>query len=179
MLSLEPLGLDSVMLDEARAYLRVDATGDDPSLTTAMLAAVGHAENFTRTTLLQRTVREMMSAGTGWQTLRAVPVQTVTSATGIPAEGPRFAMTADAWEAKISSRGDAYVRIFRPGIAGRVEVACVAGLVTEWADLPEVLRLGVLRLTAHYYAHRDAAVDAGPPAAARALLLPWRRMRLA
>ena len=68
MLSLEPLGLDSVMLDEARAYLRVDATGDDPSLTTAMLAAVGHAENFTRTTLLQRTVREMMSAGTGWQT---------------------------------------------------------------------------------------------------------------
>ena len=43
MLSLEPLGLDSVMLDEARAYLRVDATGDDPSLTTAMLAAVGHA----------------------------------------------------------------------------------------------------------------------------------------
>lgn len=178
MLSLDPLGLDSSMLDEARAYLRVEDGMEDSSISAALLAAIGHAENFTRAVLIRRSAREIISAATGWQVLHVAPVQSVSGVTGIPAEGASFPLAPDAWEAKIGSRGEAYVRIIQPGSAGRAEVACVAGLATDWASLPEALRLGLLRLTAHFHAHRDAPDAAGPPAAALALLLPWRRMRL-
>ncbi len=178
MLSLDPLGLDSIMLDEARAYLRVENGEDDPSLSSALLAAIGHAENFTRAILIRRSAREIISASTGWQILQAAPVQAVSGVIGIPAEGASFALVSDAWEAKIGSRGEAYVRILQPGSAGRAEIVCVAGLAADWASLPEALRLGLLRLTAHFHAHRDAPDAGAPPAAALALLLPWRRMRL-
>jgi uncharacterized phiE125 gp8 family phage protein len=178
MLSLDPLALDSAMLDEARAYVRVDTAEEDPSLGAALLAAIGHAENFTRTILIRRTACETISAASGWQILQVAPVYAVSGVTGIPAEGASFGLATDAWEAKIGSRGEAYVRILQPGSAGRVEIGCIAGLAADWASLPEALRLGLLRLTAHFHAHRDAPDAAGPPAAALALLLPWRRMRL-
>jgi uncharacterized phiE125 gp8 family phage protein len=178
MLSLDPLSLDSAMLDEARAYLRVETVEEDPSLSSALLAAIGHAENFTRAVLVRRTAREMISASSGWQILQVAPVQSVVSVTGIPAEGATFMLAADAWEVKIGSRGEAYVRIMQPGSAGRAEITCIAGLAADCAALPEGLRLGLLRLTAHFHAHRDAPDAGGPPAAALALLLPWRRLRL-
>lgn len=178
MLSLDPLGLDGAMLDEARAYLRVEDGADDPSLSSSLLAAIGHAEKFTRAVFIRRTAREIISASSGWQILQVAPVQTVSGVSGIPAEGASFPLAADSWEAKIGSRGEAYVRILQPGSAGRAEIVCVAGLAADWATLPEALRLGLLRLTAHFHAHRDAPDAAGPPAAALALLLPWRRMRI-
>jgi hypothetical protein len=98
---------------------------------------------------------------------------------GIPAEGASFGLAASAWEAKISSRGEAYFRVLEPGSAGRAEVSLSVGLSANWAALPESLRLGLLRLTAYFYNNRDASDDAGPPAAALALLLPFRRMQLA
>ena len=156
MLSLDPLGLDSIMLDEARAYLRVEDGEDDPSLSSALLAAIGHAENFTRAIIIRRSAREIISASTGWQILQVAPVQSVSGVTGIPAKGASFALAPETWEAKIGSRGEAYVRILQSGSAGRAEIACLAGLAADWAGLPEALRLGLLRLTAHFHAHRDA-----------------------
>jgi uncharacterized phiE125 gp8 family phage protein len=178
MLSLDPLGLDSIMLNEARAYLRVDDGAEDPTILPALLAAIGHAEQFTGQVLLRRNAREILEARADWQILQAVPAQSISGVTGIPAEGGAFALATNAWEAKIGSRGEAYVRIIQPGSAGRIEVVAAAGIAASWADLPESLRLGLLRLTAHFHAHRDAPDDAGPPAAALALLRPWRRMRL-
>jgi uncharacterized phiE125 gp8 family phage protein len=170
MLGLEPLSLDGAMLDEARAYLRFDSDQEDTTLPGALLAAIGHAETFTRSILLRRVARETVIASSGWQALHAAPVQAVTGVTGIPAEGATFQLAADAWEAKIGSRGEAYVGILRPGSAGRAEIACIAG--------PEALRMGLLRLTAHFHGVRDAPEASAPPASALALLLPWRRVRV-
>jgi uncharacterized phiE125 gp8 family phage protein len=108
-----------------------------------------------------------------------MPVQSIAGVTGIPAEGASFELAASAWEAKISSRGEAYFRVLQPGIAGRAEISLIAGLSADWVSLPESLRLGLLRLTGHFYNNRDASNDVGPPAAALALLLPFRRMQLA
>jgi uncharacterized phiE125 gp8 family phage protein len=178
MLSLDPLGLDSVMLAEVRAYVRVDAGTDDNVLAACAVAAVEHAEQFTRQILIRRGAKDMVTTGSGWQILQAMPVQSIEGVTGIPAEGASFPMAASAWEAKISSRGEAYFRVLQPGIAGRAEVSLIAGLSANWASLPESLRLGLLRLTAYFYNNRDASDDAGPPAAAMALLLPFRRIQL-
>ena len=98
MLSMEPLGLDSVMLDEVRAYLRVDADMDDSALAAAILAAIGHAEQFTRQALLRRAGTEIVTAGSGWQVLQTLPVHAITNVTGIPADGATFALAASAWE---------------------------------------------------------------------------------
>jgi uncharacterized phiE125 gp8 family phage protein len=166
------------MLDEAKAYLRLESDDQDASLGAIILAAISHAECFTGQMLIRREVRQIFSAGSGWRTLSAFPVTSVGGVTGIPAEGASFALDPSAWEAKIGSRGEAHVRVLQPGSAGRVEVAAQAGLVAGWDDLPEVLRLALLRLVGHFYAHRDASDDAGPPAAVAALLRPWRRVRV-
>ena len=176
MLSLDPLGLDGAMLDEARAFLRVDPAEEDPSLAAAIRAAIVHAEHFTRTVLIRRPARETICASSGWHGLCLAPVVAVTGVTGISLEGVRAVLPPDAWLTKPGSQGEAYVRILSAGTASQAEIACIVGLSECWADLPESLRLGILRLAAHFHSHRDAACDAGPPAAARALLLPWRRM---
>lgn len=178
MLSSQALGLDSVMLDEVRSYLHIDDDITDPALGAIFLAAVNHAEGFTRQAILQRPFTQVLSAGSGWQKLAAAPVVEIVSATGIPADGAPFVMPEGSWQYDIDPHGDAAVRIRRAGIAGRVEFRFVAGMVADWAALPEALRLAILRLTGYLYNARDAANDAGPPASVAALLQPWRRMQL-
>jgi len=108
MLSHDALGLDSGMLDEARAYLRVEPDAEDASLGAILIAAISHAEQFTGQMLIRRKLRQTISAGTGWQRLSATPIQSVLSATGIPADGAAFALADNAWQAEIDRNGDAH-----------------------------------------------------------------------
>lgn len=182
MTDIDPLGLDSEMLSGAKAYLRLEHDDDDGDNDAALgglvLAAVAYAEQFTGRILLAREVRDVVSAGSGWLILSQFPVRAVTSITGIPAEGSTFVLNAAEWEVKTSSYGEGYVRVPQPGIAGRLEIAYQAGLAADWDGLPDALRLGLLRLIAHFYAHRDAADGGAPPDAVMALLRPWRRVRV-
>jgi uncharacterized phiE125 gp8 family phage protein len=178
MLSRQALTLDGVMLDEAKAYLRLEQDEDDPSLGAILLAAIGHAESHVGQMLITRNVSEIRAVSSFWQRLTASPVVSFTSVTGIPAEGATFVMPTTNYSTEIDSAGEGHFRITQPGSAGRVEIAYRAGLADSWAELPEALRLGILRLAGHLFAHRDAADDAGPPAAVLALLRPWRRVRL-
>ena len=178
MLSIDPLGLDGVMLDEAKAYLRLEQDDEDASLAAIMLAAIGHAERFTGQVLVQRGVREIRGVTSSWQRLSAAPVVAFTSVTGIPAEGATFVVPVTGYSTEIDSHGEGHFRITQRGSAGRVEIAYQAGLAADWAALPESMRLGILRLAGHLHAHRDGRDDTGPPAAVAALLRPWRRVRL-
>ena len=85
----------------------------------------------------------------------------------------------EAYAIDIDAGGDGWVRLTAPVAVSRLLVGYHAGLSPDWSSLPEALRQGIVRLVAHGYAHRDAADDAGPPAAVAALWRPWRRMRLA
>ncbi len=178
MLSSDALGLDGVMLDEAKAYLRLESDEDDAPLGAIILAAINHAERFTAQMLIRRGVREIRSVTSLWQRLTATPVAAFTSLTGIPAEGTTFVVPVTGYSTEIDSHGEGHFRVTQPGSAGRVEVVYQAGLADNWAALPEALRLGILRLVGHLYAHRDACDDDGPPEAVAALLRPWRRVRL-
>ncbi len=178
MLSLSPLSLDSAMLDEARAFLRIDQECDDPSLETILLAAIRHAEEFTGQLLIRRAVQQILPSSSQWQKLSVAPVVSVDALIGIPADGARFPIDPAHYTARIDGSGDGYVSVRRPGAAGRVEIEYTAGLSPSWDTLPESLRLGILRMTGYLFAHRDDPADAGPPAAVAALLRPWRRIRL-
>lgn len=178
MLMRDALGLDGAMLDEVKAYLRLENDEEDAPLGAILIAAIGHGEAYLNQMLIVRTVRQTLPVTDRWQRLAATPVSSVTQVLGLPAEGAAFALGPGSYGVDIDSSGDGWVRTLQPGSAGRIEVSYTAGMASEWSGLPEALRLGLLRLVGHFYAHRDAPVDAGPPPAVAALLRPWRRMRL-
>ena len=178
MLSRDALSLDGVMLDEAKAYLRLESDDEDAALSAIVLAAIAHAESYTAQMLLRRSVGEVRGVSSVWQRLTASPVVTFTGVTGIPAEGVTFPVPITGYSTEIDSNGEGHFRVTQPGSAGRVEVVYRAGLADSWAELPEALRLGILRLIGHLYANRDSSADTGPPEAVSALLHPWRRMKL-
>jgi hypothetical protein len=59
--------------------------------------------------------------------------------------------------------GEGWIRVTAAGEATRVRVTYRAGLAAEWSAAPEALRLGIVRLAAHFYTHRDAAEGGAPP----------------
>jgi uncharacterized phiE125 gp8 family phage protein len=178
MITRAPLTLDSAMLDETRAYLRIESEEEDPALGGIILAALGHAEAFLNLVLLRRTVTEVLGASTTWSRLGATPVLAISGVSAPSVPGPAALLPPDRYAVDIDGSGDGWVRITDATHGGRIEVSYTAGLASDWASLPEALRLGVLRLAGYLHGHRDGAGDPGPPAAVAALLNPWRRFRL-
>ena len=158
--------------------MRLEPDNDDPLLAALAVAALSHAEAFTRQIFLRRAVTERLTVSSSWQRLGATPVTAITSMVGLPAEGASFALPVHAYMIDIDLNHDGWVRVMEPGIAGRIDVTYQAGMAANWDALPEPLRLATMRLLGHLHAVRDDPDDKGPPAAVAALLRPWRRMRL-
>jgi uncharacterized phiE125 gp8 family phage protein len=169
MVTLAPLVLGDDALSDVRAYLRIEQDEEDPLLLALIGSALRHAETFTGQVLIARSGTASVKASRDWQRIPATPVRAITSITDLP---------VGSYTMDIDANGDGWVRVNQPGSAARVEVNFTAGLATDWASLPEPVRLAIVRLTAHLHVSRDGADDAGPPAAVAALLRPWRRMRL-
>ncbi len=178
MLTIQPVALTVDAVDAAKTYLRLESDEEDSTNAALVAAALVHAEGYLGQLLIERDVVERLPVSSAWQRLGATPVRSVSSVTGIPAEGASFALAANTYKLDINRHHDGWVRFTAPGSAGRADVAYRAGLVPGWPDLPEAISVAVLRIAAHLHAHRDAADDAGPPAAVVSLLRPWRRMRL-
>jgi uncharacterized phiE125 gp8 family phage protein len=168
-------------LTELKDWLGIASPSDDTQLASLLRAAIEHCEDFTGLMPLEQTCEEVLAVQSGWQILNARPVQAITQAQGIPAEGARFALAVDAYAIDLTADGAGRVRVISPGGAGRVAVRYTAGLATSWSALPEALRHGILRLAASQYRAResDGLATAAPPAAVAALWRPWRRMKLA
>jgi uncharacterized phiE125 gp8 family phage protein len=162
-----------VSLAELKAYLRIEHGDEDALLAGLVRTAGGLCEAFTGQVLLVETRSVHVAIDGEWHRLTPSPARRVMGAWVVAEDG---AETATDFDAQIDCGGDAWVRI--SGEPGRARVAVEAGMAADWNGLPEPLRQGIVRLAAHLHAHRDAADDAGPPAAVAALWRPWRRMRL-
>lgn len=157
-----------VSLGEVKAYLRIDGAEEDALLAGLVRTAAALCEAFTGQVLIAEARSETVAADGEWHRLAATPVRSF--------EGAFIGEDAAAFDSLTDASGDGWVRL-----SGSVpaRVAVEAGIAADWNGVPEPLRQGIVRLTAHLYANRDAAGDAGPPAAVAALWRPWRRMRLA
>lgn len=173
-----PAEVPGAALDELKAWLGVRTSADDGALIALLRAALETCEAFTGSVPLALTAEEVLPAGADWRPLASRPVTSIFGLDGIPAEGARFALDADAYEIDIDADGTGRVRVTSQGSAGRVAVRFTAGLAPAWELLPDAVRHGVIRLAAHHWRERDSASDAGPPAAVAALWRPLRRMRL-
>ena len=167
-------------LGELKQWLALTGSREDAALERLIGAALELCEGFTGQLPLEATCEEILGVPAGWQPLATRPVQAIVAVEGIPAEGARFALAADAYAIELDSDGGARVRVTNAGAAGRIAVRFVAGLAPDWNGLPGSLRHGVIRLAAHQHRARESnAADPVPPAAVTALWRPWRRMRLA
>jgi uncharacterized phiE125 gp8 family phage protein len=174
-----PPVLPPAALGELKDWLGISTAMDDAPLAVLLRAALDLCEDFTGRMPVQATCEEVLNIAGGWQRLATQPVQAIVSVEGIPAEGPRFALAADAYELDLDADGGGLVRVERQGTAGRIAVRFVAGLAPDWAGLPEALRHGMIRLAAHQHRAREGdGPNPLPPAAVAALWRPWRRMRL-
>lgn len=174
-----------VSLAEAKAYLRVEGPEEDALIVGLVRTAAELCEAFTGQLLLRRAVTETIAADGEWHRLTGFPVIWVDGVDALAADGSTETLDDDeSWAASFGIGGTGMVgvlaglRLASGAAAERAIVRYRAGLAEDWNGVPEPLRQGMLRLVAHLHAHRDAADDAGPPAAVAALWRPWRRMRL-
>lgn len=176
-----PATLAPAALAELKDWLGITTPGDDAQLQALLRAALDLCERFTGAVPLQQVCEAVLPAAQGWQTLGSRPVQSITQVQGIPADGARFGLPVTDYALDITADGEGRITVFNPGSAGRIAVRHTVGLATDWTQLPDALRQGVLRLAAHQYRQRETegAVAAVPPAAVAALWRPWRRLRLA
>lgn len=163
---------------EAKAYLRIAGGDEDALLTRLVTAAAEACELDTGLVLLTRNFSDVVKVGGGWRRLTRIPVRAILGVEALAADGSVAALPVESYEIDIDARGEGRVRVERAGGALRTRVSYRAGLAAEWEAAPHALRQGVVRLAAHFYAHRDSARDSAPPAAVAALWRPWRRLRI-
>jgi uncharacterized phiE125 gp8 family phage protein len=162
-----------VSLAECKAYLRIERDDDDAVLAGLLRTATGLCEAFVGQLLMVRAAEQRLAPCGDWQRLRALPMRRVLAVLDGEA-----ALPAEAYEADVSVDGLGWVRLLVPADLAMPRVRFEAGLAESWNDVPEPLRHGIVRLTAHLFTHRDAAEAGPPPAAVAALWRPWRRLSL-
>lgn len=163
-------------LEEAKAYLRLNGSGEDALLGRMIETATTLCEAFTGAVLVRRECVETIAAERRWQRLMHAPVVAITTVEAVSASGEAEALPADAYAIDIDATGTGWVRLTQAGGATRLRVTCRAGLVEAAGEVPAPLAQGVVLLAAHLFDRRET--PGAPPAAIAALWRPWRRMRL-
>ena len=172
-----PPAVIAAAVAEVRALLRLEGAGEQALLERLAATAIALGEAFTGTLFVRRTMEDVLSGGSAWQLLRAMPVSAIAGVAGLPADGPPYLLPTAGYAIDIDAEGRGWVKVSAPGAAGRLAVTYTAGLSPDWVGLPAPIAQGVVALAAHLFADRETARQ--PPAAVAALWRPYRRMRLA
>jgi uncharacterized phiE125 gp8 family phage protein len=182
--------IEPVTLDEARAYVRMDDTGEDALLATLITAARLHVESVTGQALLSQGWRLVLDC---WPGDRAVPlpVAPALSLTAITVYDAADAATVLPLAGVLLDGKGAPPRLFlpaslTPGVVLRerqgLEIDYVAGYGADAADVPADLRQAVLLLVGYWFENRDAVAIAGSGALAPSgfdlMVAPYKAVRL-
>ncbi len=170
MLRPEPYAAGADALDAAKTYLRVDTDTDDATIAALTGAALAQAESYVGELLIERNCAETLDASARWARLGAVPVASITD---VRRASDNALLAAIDYEIDIASDGTGKVRLLTT-TPQRVRIAYRAGRFANWGAIAEPVRLGIVRLVAHWYAGRDATEAEALP---RFVAEHWRAAR--
>ena len=165
-------------LAELKQWLAITTTHDDALLGHLIASAHSMCQRFTGIFPLQTTVAETVMASSDWRELAGRPVMMVRGVVALSLYGvPRVLDPADFEIDQVRSGGIRF-RLARPCAEPRIEIKYDAGMVSDWSQLDDGLRHGIIRYAADQYRQRDRPDNDKPPSAVSALWRPWREVRL-
>lgn len=166
-----------VPLGELKAFLRVETDVEDALLAGMLRSAQATIEAWVGQLLVRREIVEEGQVRDGCVRLSLGPVEAIFSVARREADGTFSELSDDQWTELLSGGSRASIRL-QGAAAGRVRVRYRAGIAEHWNEVPEPLRLAVMRTAAHAFANRDSSEDAGVPPVVRQLLASWRSIRM-
>lgn len=182
--------LEPVALDDAKAWLRIDAADEDQLLSALIVSARMTLEAYTRRFFVTQSWRMTLDAWPaptmrrGTLHLPFAPFQSVVAIRVYNAAGVAQTLDAGGYRAPWASDRGRISFADAPPAPGRttdgIEIDVVAGYGDQATHTPEPLRRAILALVAHWHENRgDQPPDAATlPTLVGALAKPFRRERL-
>jgi uncharacterized phiE125 gp8 family phage protein len=182
--------VEPITLAEAKAHLRVDASGEDSLIQSLIMASRLHIEAALDLALITQSWRHQRDV---WPPSRVLilplrPIQSLTAvtlhdddATSRALNASDFVVDGHANPARLVWRGNGAVPAAGI-IANGIEIDIVAGYGDAATDVPQPIRQALLLLIAHWYENREpveiGATATTIPASVSELLMPYRRRQL-
>lgn len=182
--------VEPITLAEAKAHLRVDASGEDSLIQSLIMASRLHIEAALDLALITQSWRHQRDV---WPPSRVLilplrPIQSLTAvtlhdddATSRTLDVGDFVVDGHANPARLVWRGNGAVPAAGI-IANGIEIDIVAGYGDAATDVPQPIRQALLLLIAHWYENREpveiGATATTIPASVSELLMPYRRRQL-
>ncbi len=182
--------VEPITLAEAKAHLRVDASGEDSLIQSLIMASRLHIEAALDLALITQSWRHQRDA---WPPSRVLilplrPIQSLTAVTLHDDDASSrtldvgdFVVDGHANPARLVWRGNGAVPAAGV-IANGIEIDIVAGYGDAATDVPQPIRQALLLLIAHWYENREpveiGATATTIPASVSELLMPYRRRQL-
>jgi len=165
--------VEPLQLAEVKLYLRVEQETEDALLTSLIAVAREAAEAFTGRSLITQSLRQRVYAPVcGIVSLLKGPVQSIQTVEAVHAGE---AVTLDPETYRLHGSRNLLQLLTLP-YAEEIVVTYVAGYGDASADVPSLIRQGMLQHIALMYENREASPAV--PELARALYQPYREMRL-
>ena len=176
-------GLEPVSLSEARAWLRLDTSDDDELVQALIVSARLFVEAEIRQVLIAQNWRLV---GDHWPAGSSIPVRlgrvlAVSAARIFDAAGQPHALDPATIAIVAGAEPAAIAPSLRPApgrARGGIEIDLRLGFGETAAEVPETIRLAIKRLVAFWYERRGDEEEVAMPPAIRALLRPFRAVRL-
>jgi uncharacterized phiE125 gp8 family phage protein len=185
--TLAPPASEPVLLADVKAYLRLAHSGEDALAESLARAARARIEALTGLALIRRTVRARLDrwpVGTVETRRLALPVRPAGELLAVRVFAPDGS-AEDVTGRFVLEAGRAAQLVWTQGAfpwpkrrLGGIEIDYQAGFGPAPGDVPDSLRLAVIRFAAHGYESRDKSIGAKLPEDVAGLLAPWRRVRL-
>ena len=161
-------------LAEVKLFLRIEHALEDALLATLIAAACEAAEAATGRSLITQSQRVRIGGDHyGVITLPRGPIQTIQTVASV-LDGASTTLDPEHYRLH-AARG--LVQLLSTPAADEIVITYVAGYGDEAADVPSLIRQGMLQHVAKLYEQREEGVAAVPDLA-RALYQPYREMRL-
>lgn len=172
-----PPSLSGAPLAELKRWLSIGTAQEDELLTGLIAAALALCERFTGTVPFKCEVRETMLSAAVSHRLSATPCIALIDASAIDGLDARLLADSD-YSLTLEADGSATFTLTGDISEATVELRYYAGAASEWEDLDEGLRHGVIRHAAHCFRERERGEPGQLPASIAALWRPWRKLRL-